>query len=152
MSMDVITSMSGLDYMRGVRDGTLPAVPILEHFGFCVTEVDEGRISFEGTPQAHHLNPMQSVHGGWYGTILDSALGCSVMSKLPKGTVYTTLEYKVNLIRAIRPGQTMRASATAGHVGRSTGVATAELYGVEDGRLYATASTTCLVMSLPEPG
>ena len=150
MTPDFLNTMSGLDYMRRWRDGQLPPPPIATFMGFHVTEVEDGRVVFEATPQPDHGNPMGTTHGGWYGTILDSALGCAVMTKLPRGKVYTTLEYKVNLIRGIASGTPARAIGTADHVGRSSGVASAELRGVEDGRLYATATTTCLVMTLPD--
>lgn len=143
---DALLSMSGIDLLKGVISGELPAPPMAGHMGIVITEAEEGRVVFEGAPTEFHLNPMGTTHGGWFGTILDSALGCVVMSRLPKGSVYTTLEYKVNLIRGIPPGTKVRAVATAGHVGRSTGVANAELVGAEDGKLYAQASTTCLVM------
>ena len=142
--------MTGLDYMQALRDGRLPLPPIATFMGFRVTEAEDGHVVFEGAPKPDHTNPMAATHGGWYGTILDSALGCAVMTKLPVGKAYTTLEYKVNLVRALPIGTHARAIGTAQHVGRSTGVAVAELRGSDDGRLYATASTTCIVMSLPD--
>jgi len=142
--------MSGLEYMQAMRDGHLPPPPIATFMGFRLTEAEDGHAVFEGASSHEHTNPMGTTHGGWYGTLLDSALGCAVMTKLPKGKAYTTLEYKVNLVRAIPTGILAHAVGTAQHVGRSTGVATAELRGADDGRLYATASTTCIVMALPD--
>jgi uncharacterized protein (TIGR00369 family) len=75
-------------------------------------------------------------------------MACAVMTKLPKGSVYTTLEYKVNLIRAVPLGTLVDCIGETDHVGRSTGVATGRLVGVETGTLYATGSTTCLVMPM----
>jgi len=86
------------------------------------------------------------VHGGWYGAILDSAMGCAAMSVVPKGHWYTTLEYKVNLARALPVGVDVLAEATVQHAGRTTVVAEARLTG-PDGKLYATGSTTCIVMA-----
>ena len=143
---DALLARSGIEFLQGILAGELPAPPMAGHMGLRLIEAEKGRVVFEGTPTENHLNPMGVTHGGWFGTILDSALGCVVMSMLPQGSFYTTLEYKVNLIRAIAPGRQMRAIATAGQSGRSTGVATAELVGVEDGRLYGQGSTTCLVM------
>lgn len=147
---EALLSRSGLDFLKGILSGELPAPPMAGHMGLTLVEAVKGSVVFEGTPTAAHLNPMGTTHGGWFGTILDSALGCAVMSMMPKGTVYTTLEYKVNLIRGIAPGQKMRATGTAGHIGRSTGVATAELRGAEDGRLYGQGSTTCLIMKIDD--
>lgn len=150
---ETLVSMSGLEFLNGILDGRIPAAPMARHAGIVMTEVAEGRVVFEGAPGDDHMNPMGTTHGGWFGTILDSALGCAVMSRLPAGSVYTTLEYKVNLIRGLPRGTHVRAIATAGHVGRSTGVATADLVGREDGKLYAQASTTCLVMQIaPQAG
>jgi len=88
------------------------------------------------------------VHGGWYGTLLDSAMACAVMTRVPRGSVYTTLEYKINILRAIPLGTQIDCIGTTDHVGRSTGVAQGKIIGVEDGKLYATGSTTCILMKL----
>lgn len=144
---DTILSMSGLDYMRGVLAGTHPHPPMAGHMGLRLITVEEGRVVFEGAPTDAHLNPMGTTHGGWFGTILDSALGCAVMTTMLKGSVYTTLEYKVNLTRGLAPCTLVQADARVDHTGRTTAVAQVELRGVDDGRLYATGSTTCLVMT-----
>ena len=144
---DTILSMSGLDFMRAIRDGRLPQPPIGRVLDYAVTEVEDGRVVFAGTPGLNHVNPMGGVHGGWYGTLLDSAMACAVMTKVPKGSVYTTLEYKVNVVRALPVGMPVEAVGTVLHAGRTTGVATGELRGAQDGRLYATGSTTCIIMA-----
>ena len=143
-----IIGMSGLDFMRGVLDGSLAGAPIADTLNFRVTEVEEGRVVFAGSPGFGVLNPSGAVHGGWYGALLDSALGCAVMTKVPQGSVYTTLEYKVNITRAIPPGTQVVCEAQTDHVGRSTGVAHAEIRGAEDGKLYATGTTTCIIMKI----
>ncbi|NNL74169.1 MAG: PaaI family thioesterase [Silicimonas sp.] len=145
---DVLAGMSGVEFLQGIIAGSLPAPPMAQTLGIIMTEAEEGRVVFEGAPSEDFQNPMGTTHGGWFGGILDSALGCAVMSRLPAGRIYTTLEYKVNLIRGIPTGCGMRAIATAAHAGRSSAVATADLVGIEDGRLYGQGSTTCLVMSL----
>lgn len=141
-----IAAMSGFAFMIAILDGRLPAPPISQPMGFRLQEVEEGRVTFEGTPAFDHYNPMGAVHGGWFGTLLDSCMACAVMSRLPKGRGYTTLEFKVNILRpvVVETGP-LRATGVARHVGRRTGVAEGELVGVEDGKLYATGSTTCLV-------
>lgn len=142
-----ILSMSGLEFIESIRDGKLGGAPIAGLMNFHIHDVSPGKVTFRGAASFHHFNPMGGVHGGWYGTILDSALGCAVATTLPRGTVYTTLEYKVNLTRALKPGVLVDCTATVQHAGRSTAVAEAELRGVEDGKLYATGSTTCIVMT-----
>jgi uncharacterized protein (TIGR00369 family) len=141
-----LLARSGLEFIRAIRDGELPQPPIARTLNYRLTEVEEGRVVFRGTPLFDHLNPLGTVHGGWYGTLLDSAMACAVQTMLPKGSSYTTLEYKVNVIRAIPPGTEILCEGRAQHVGRSTGVATGEIRGAGDGRLHATGSTTCIVL------
>jgi uncharacterized protein (TIGR00369 family) len=143
---DVLLSMSGLDYMRAVLEGRFPQPAMAGTLGLRLCSVGPGRVAFRAAPEFQHTNPMGAVHGGWYGTLLDSALGCAVMTEMPQGRWYTTLEYKVNLTRAIPLGMEIEAEARVSHAGRSTAVAEATIRGVDDGRLYATGSTTCLIL------
>lgn len=145
---DELLSMSGLDFMRGILDGTVPGPPIGHTLGYALHDVKDGEVTFRGTPEFDVTNPMGTVHGGWYGTLLDSAMACAVMTKVPTGSVYTTLEYKINLTRGIPLGMEIACTGRVDHAGRSTGVATGEIRGVEDGKLYATGSTTCIIMKL----
>ncbi len=146
-----LLSRSGFDFMRDLLEGRLPLAPIGRIMGFRPDAVEDGRVVFRGTPEFDHLNPMSGVHGGWYGTILDSAMGCAVMTKVPQGSVYTTLEYKVNLIRALKPGAEFLCEGRVDHAGRSTATASGTIRGADDGKLYATGSTTCLIMALDPP-
>lgn len=145
---DRLLSLSGLAFMEAIRDGHLPNPPIAKLLNFRVDTVEDGRVSFRGTPLFDHSNPMGTVHGGWYGTLLDSAMSCAVMTRVPKGSVYTTLEYKVNLLRSVPLGAEIVAEGVVSHSGRSTGVAEGTIRGLDDGRLYATGSTTCIIMAL----
>ena len=139
-------SMSGLDFMQGVLTGELAGPPIARTLNFALAEVDHGHVVFEGRPQFEATNPLRTVHGGWYGTILDSCMACAVMTTLEKGSYYTTLEFKVNIVKAIPIDMPVRAIGSVQHAGRSTGVAVGEIRGKDDGRLYATGSTTCIIM------
>ncbi len=147
MPMEQALSMSGYDFMLGIKEGRFPAPPIAKLMNYALRVVADGHIEFRGTPTFDTLNPMGTVHGGWYGTLLDSAMACAVMTKVPKGMFYTTLEYKVNIIRSIPLGTEIDAIGDTDHTGRSTGVASGKIVGVADGRLYATGSTTCLIMA-----
>ncbi len=147
-----LSSRSGLEFMQDLVAGKLAGPTIGATLGFRPVLVEDGKVTIEGAPEFNAINPMRGVHGGWYGAVLDSCMGCAVMTKLPKGSVYTTLEYRVNIIRAIPIGMAVRAIGTTDHVGRSTGVAHGEIRGIDDGRLYATGSTTCLVMKAPATG
>ena len=139
-------AMSGLEFLRAIRDRRLPAPPIAELLGFRLVEVEPGHAVFELVPAEQHYNPIGVVHGGLAMTLLDSAMGCSVHTQLPAGTGYTTLEAKVNLVRAIGAGTgALRAIGKLIHAGKR--VATAEGRLVDrDGTLYAHATTTCLVL------
>lgn len=140
-----IAGLSGLQILRASLAGELPYPPIADTLDFLLLEVDEGRALFQGTPGQAHLNPMGTVHGGWYATLLDSALGCAVQTMLPAVRGYTTAELGINLVRAIGPKVArVRAEGTIVHCGRQLATAQARLYG-PDGTLYAHATTTCLV-------
>ena len=136
---------SGMELLQAMLRGELPYPPIARTLRFQLLEVAEGRAVFQGTPGPDHLNPMGGIHGGWYATLLDSALGCAVHTLMPAGRGYTTAELGVNLVKAIGPKvQRVRAEGKVLHCGRQLATAEARLVG-PDGTLYAHATTTCLV-------
>jgi uncharacterized protein (TIGR00369 family) len=144
-----VAGKSGLQIMTAILQGELPFAPIGQTLDFVLVEVGEGRAVFQGTPGPAHLNPLGTIHGGWYATLLDSALGCAVHTMLPVGRGYTTAELGVNLVRAIgSKAPRVRAEGKVIHCGRQLATAEARLYG-PDGTLYAHATTTCLVFELP---
>lgn len=139
-------AMSGLDYLRAILDGRLPRPPISALIGFDFETVEPGRVVMALTPGEHHYNPLGIVHGGVAATLLDSVVGCAVHSTLPAGTGFTTLEIKVNYLRAMTEATgTVRAEGRLVHGGRRTAMAEGRIFD-ESGRLYATASTTCLIL------
>lgn len=143
-----VAGRSGLDVLRAMLRGELPYPPIARTLSFQLMEVGEGRAMFQGAPGADHLNPMGGIHGGWYATLLDSALGCAVHTMMPAGRGYTTAELGVNLVKAISSKvQRVRAEAKVLHCGRQLATAEARLVG-PDGTLYAHGTTTCLVFEL----
>ncbi|HSF65250.1 MAG TPA: PaaI family thioesterase [Paracoccaceae bacterium] len=141
-----LLAMSGLAYMEGMLDGRLPHPAIARIMGYGLDSVAEGRVRFRGTAGFAHTNPFGAVHGGWYGTLLDSALGCAVMTVVPQGRWYTTLEYKVNLTRALPLGTEVLAEGLVEHAGRTTATARADIRGAADGVLYASGTTTCIIL------
>jgi len=145
-TQEQLLSMSGLDFMQAVLDGELHGPPIAQTLNFQLKAVQDGKVVFHGAPLATATNPMRTVHGGWYGTILDSCMACAVMTKVPKGSFYTTLEFKVNIIRPIPIERPVSAIGLVQHAGRSTGIANGEIRDLETGRIYATGSTTCIIM------
>ena len=142
---------AGLAVLRDMLAGQLPASPIAESLDFLLVHVGPGEATFQGRPGPRFLNPMGGLHGGWYATLLDSAVGCAVHTTVQAGRGYTTLELKVNLVRAIGPDvRLVRAEGRTVHVGRQTATAEGRIVG-PDGKLYAHASTTCLMFDLPAP-
>src|SRR5690606_17929503 len=100
---DTLARRAGVEILRDIMNGVLPRPPISESLGLLLAEVEPGRVVFQGSPSAAFYNPIGSVHGGWTATLLDSCVACAVHSMLPAGKVYTTLELKVNYVRAVMP-------------------------------------------------
>jgi uncharacterized protein (TIGR00369 family) len=146
---DAVASMDGMAQMRALLNGEAPHAHIGRTLDFMLIEIGPGRAVFQGRPAEAHLNPMGSVHGGWFATLLDSALGCAVHTMMPIGRGYTTAELGINMVRAITPKvQRVRAEGEVIHCGRQLATAQARLVG-PDGTLYAHATTTCLVFEMP---
>ena len=141
-----VATLSGLDYMLAILHGEFPAAPISQTMNYKLIDVSSGRVVFRGAPEFSTLNPMGTVHGGWYGTLLDSAMACAVSTKMAVGFNSSTLELKINIIRPIPIGMEVDVIGETDHAGRSTGVANGRIVGVNDQKLYATGSTTCIVM------
>ncbi|GII55723.1 aromatic compound catabolic protein [Planotetraspora thailandica] len=138
--------LSGLEFLQGLIGGVYPPPPIAATMGFTLVHVEPGKAIFEGETGEHLYNPLGSIHGGYYATLLDSALGCAVMTRLPAGKGYTTTQLGVHMIRpAFAHTGTLRCEANAVHVGRTVATAEARLMGVGDGKLYAHGTTTCAI-------
>ncbi|MBP6851195.1 MAG: PaaI family thioesterase [Rhodoferax sp.] len=147
---DQVRDRTGLDMMQAMLRGEIPFAPIARALDFMLIEVGPGCATFQGTPHTDHYNPLGTVHGGWFATLLDSALGCAVHTTMPVGRAYTTAELHLNLVRAITTKvPRVRAIGRVIHAGRQLATAEARLVG-PDGTLYAHASTTCLVFALRE--
>ena len=140
--------LSGLDFLRSILDGTTPPPPIANLLGMTFTGVESGKVTFGLEIGEHLYNPIGSVHGGVFCTVLDSAMGCAVHSSLPAGQAYTTLELKVNLVKALTTRvPSVVATGQVLSMGRRVATASAEITG-PDGTLYAHATTTCLIFDL----
>jgi uncharacterized protein (TIGR00369 family) len=137
--------MSGLEFLEAIRRGEIPLPPIAVLMGFSPIEVGEGRATFAAVPEEFHYNPIGVVHGGLAATLLDTAMGCAVQSKLPRGGAYTTLDIQVRYLRPLtRETGRVVCTGVAVHVGRK--LATAEGRIVDDaGKLYATGTTSCMI-------
>ena len=146
---DQVQGLTGLEIFAAMFAGTLPRPPIGDTLDFLPIKIERGLAIFQGRPQKKHYNPLGTVHGGWFVTLLDSALGCAVHSTLAAGRGYTTLEIKSNFLRALTDAvPVVRAEGKVLHVGRQTATAEARIVG-PDGKLYAHATTTCLIFDRP---
>jgi uncharacterized protein (TIGR00369 family) len=144
-----VAGMSGIEMLQAMIAGKLPRAPISVTLGFLLIRIEPGIALFQARPQLAHYNPLGSVHGGWFATVLDSAMGCAVGSTLPADKGYTTMEFKVNIVRALTAMiPVVRAEGKIVHSGRSSATAEARMFG-PDGKLYAHATTTCLVFDRP---
>jgi len=137
--------LSGLEYLQKIVAGELPRPPIGALMNFAITELSEGRAVFTVEPAEYHYNPIGVVHGGVAATLLDSAMGCAVHSMLPAGAGYTTLEIKVNYVRAMTAETgTVRCEAEVIYLGGRTATAEGRVLDSE-GKLYAHGTTTCII-------
>jgi uncharacterized protein (TIGR00369 family) len=137
--------MSGLEFIQGLVDGTLPLNTIARTLGYDVTEAVSGRVVVTAEPSDIHLNPAGTVHGGLAATLLDSCMGLAIQSTLEKGVSQTTLEFKTSLLRPITP-ETGVIKAEGIVLSRGRRVGTAEGRVTDDeGRLLAHGTTTCLI-------
>ena len=137
--------MSGLEFVQGLVDGTLPLNTIAQTLGYDVTEAVSGRVVVTAEPSGIHLNPAGTVHGGLAATLLDSCMGLAIQSTLEKGVGQTTLEFKISLLRAITPETGLiKAEGVVLSRGRRVGTAEGKLTD-KDGRVLAHGTTTCLI-------
>jgi len=144
--MERISGRTGMEALDAIFAGELPPPPIGDTLDFVPIHMAPGLAVFQGRPQRKHYNPMGTVHGGWFATLLDSAVGCAVHSTLPAGKGYTTLELKINMVRPLTDQVPLvRAEGKIIHTGRQVATAEGRIIG-PDGKLYAHATTTCLIV------
>ena len=137
--------MSGLEFVQGLVDGTLPLNTIARTLGYDVTEAENGRVVVTAMPNDTHLNPSGTVHGGLAATLLDSCMGLAIWSTLEKGIGQTTLEFKISLVRPITPETgVIKAEGVVLNRGRRVGTAEGKITD-DKGRLLAHGTTTCLI-------
>lgn len=141
---------SGMEMFEAIFAGELPPPPINDTVNIQAIHIEPGFAVFQGRPHKRLYNPLGTVHGGWFATLLDSAVGCAVHSTLPAGKGFTTLELKVNMLRALNEQvRLVRAEGKLIHAGRQVAVAEGRIIG-PDGKIYAHATTTCLIFDQPD--
>src|ERR1700682_4113709 len=149
---EVMASMAGLDFVRAIFEGKLPAPPIRQALEPLDSTAEPGVVVIHSTPSFRHYNPIGSVHGGYAATLLDSAMGLAVHTMLPAGTGYTTLEFKVSFIKGMTEDTGLvRTEGRTLNVGRRAATAEARITDTK-GRLLAHATTTCLIFEIAKEG
>lgn len=152
LPLSEIVSRSGLDLLQAMREGHVPAPPISGVLDFRLTEVEFGLVVFTGQPRRRHYNPIGTVHGGWTATLLDSCMGCAVHTTLDQGEAYTTLEIKVNYVKAVTDATgPVRAEGRITSRGRRIATAEGRLVDAK-GTVLALGTTTCMIFPLAEAG
>lgn len=147
IAVETMASMSGLQYLEAMMRGDVPRMPIEKTLGFEIVEVEEGRTVFASEPQVAHYNAIATVHAGYTATLLDSCMACAVLSTLPKGTGFTTMEFKISLLRPMtKDTGLVRAEGLIMSRGRRAATAEGRLTD-QRGKLIAHATTTCLVFN-----
>ncbi len=145
VSADKQKEMTGLEFVQGLADGTLPLNTIAKTLGYDVAEADSGRVVVTAEPKDIHLNPAGTVHGGLAATMLDSCMGLAIHSTLEKGVASTTLEFKVSFIRPITPESgPLKAEGKVISRGRRIGIAEGRVTD-STGRLLVHGTTTCMI-------
>lgn len=150
--MELALRHDGLELFRMMIDGEIPAPPIARTMNMRLAEAGKGRAVFVGVPTIDHYNPLGTVHGGWPAAILDSALGCAVHTMLPAGMAYTTVEFKVNLVRPLfETSGEVTCEGKVIHFGRT--IATSEaMLRTSDGKLIAHGTETCAIFPVGSKG
>lgn len=151
LALAEIAHLTGLETLRGMIEGKLPAPPFALATAITLISADEGKVVFGGEPKADFFNPLGTIHGGWTATILDSVMACAVHSTLAPGEGYTTLEFKLHFCRPILPTTgPVRAEGLVLSRGRRAATSEGKLYDGA-GRLLAHGTETCLIMEAPKP-
>ncbi|MBL4733373.1 MAG: PaaI family thioesterase [Rhizobiaceae bacterium] len=150
--LEKMMQFSGLELMQQIIDGELPGPTIARTMNINLTEAGDGTVIFEGIPLSDHYNPSGAVHGGWAATIMDSALGCAVHTKMQAGMGYSTIEFKVHLVRPIfsHTGRVI-CEGNVVHVGRTIATSEATLKTM-GGKLLAHGTETCAIFPIKLPG
>jgi uncharacterized protein (TIGR00369 family) len=148
VSQDQQKEMSGVEFVRGLAEGTLPLNMMAQTLGYDIAEAEAGRVVVTADPKEIHLNPAGTVHGGLAATMLDSAMGLAIHSTLDRGVSSTTLEFKMSFVRPITPDTGLiRAEGTVISRGRRVGTAEGRVTDRE-GRLLVHGTTTCLIFEV----
>jgi uncharacterized protein (TIGR00369 family) len=143
---DAVTSMSGMDFFAAMAAGRIPAPPVMRMLGVEDISFSEGRVAFRLVPREFHYNPLGTMHGGVFATLLDSACGCAVQTELPRGHFYTSLDLSLKFLRPVTLSTgSITAEGSVVHVGRRTALAEGRITDAA-GKLYATGTSSCMLI------
>jgi uncharacterized protein (TIGR00369 family) len=146
--IEVLRTLTGLEFLQKIKNGELPGVPISRTLGYAMSHVAPGTVTFESVPKLEHYNPIGTVHGGYAATLLDSCMACAIQTLLPAGKGYTTLEIKINYVRALTDKvPKVLAIGNVIHSGRRAATSEGRLVD-ETGVLYAHGTTTCMIFDI----
>ncbi|WP_199742989.1 PaaI family thioesterase [Nocardia stercoris] len=149
IAANAAATMSGLEFLRSVAEGAVPPPPLMKTLDVRLESVEAGTVVFGFTPAEYHYNPIGSVHGGVSSSLLDSAAGCAVHSRLPLGTAYTSIDLSVRFLAPIRVDTgPVQCTGTVRHLGSRVALAEAALTS-RSGKLLATATSSCLLFAVP---
>ena len=145
---EIAAGIEGIDFMRGLLDGSYPAPPFSEVADIWIVAVEPGRIQFEAMPSQRFYNPMGFVHGGWIAMLLDTAMGCVVHTGLTAGQSFTTIELKTAFLRPVteQTGK-LRCEAILLHRGSRVASAEGKIFDAA-GKLIAHGSESCAILDL----
>lgn len=148
VSAETQRGMTGLEFVEGLANGSLPLNTMAETLGYDIVEAERGRVVITAEPSENHLNPAGTVHGGLAATMLDSCMGLAIHSMLDKGKGSTTLEFKISFVRPIMPHSgEIRAEGIVLNHGRRVGTAEGRVTD-QTGRLLVHGTTTCLIFEM----
>lgn len=139
--------LSGLEFVAGLADGSIPRPPMAETLPFTLLPPAEGCVNLLATPEARFLNLTRTVHGGWIMTMLDTAMALAAHTTLAPGEHCPSHETTAKFVRPVGAASgELRVSGLV--VARGRTVITLEGR-VEDaqGRLYAHGTSTCIIVS-----
>ena len=143
--------LSGAEFFSAIAAGKIAAPPIMQALDLQAVAFSDGHATFRVTPQEFHYNPLGTVHGGVFATLLDSACGCAVHTMLPADAFYTSLDLAVKFLRPVTVDTgPITAEGTVVHLGRRTALAEAKLTDAA-GKVYATATSSCILLRPEQP-
>jgi uncharacterized protein (TIGR00369 family) len=138
-----------LELAQRMQRDEAPPPPVARLLGFVLKEIEPGRAVFELEVDERHHNPMGTLHGGVYCDLADAAMGYAYAATLGEGETFTTVELKINFLRAVRQA-TLTAEARVVRAGSTLGYVECDVKD-QTGKLVARAASTCVKLRQDRP-